>query len=99
MSRFFPPNSAPRAPLLLGRAPSVVSAGGLGEVDLRAGTNASLSLFTGEVPRLAEAMSMVWVCRGVGGSSEEKAESTSVASECAEVSRVSELIRGEERVR
>lgn len=99
VSRFFPPKSAPRAPLVLGRAGSVVSDGGLGEVDRRAGTNASFSLFAGEVPRLAEPISIVWARRGGGGSSEEKAESTSVASDCAAVSRVSELIRGEEWVR
>lgn len=84
---------------MFGRVVSAVSDGGLGDVDRLAGTKASLSLFTGEVPRLAAAMSMVWACRGVGGSSEEAVESIRVVSDCATESRVSELIKGEESVR
>jgi hypothetical protein len=82
-----------------GRAPSVVSDGVFGGFERRAGTNASLSLFTGEVPRLAAATSMVWAFRGVGGSSEAVVEPVMLISDCAAESRVSELIRGEERVR
>ena len=95
VSRFFPPNNAPRP----ARGPSAVSDGGLGEVERRVGTNASLSLPTGEALLLDAATSMVSACRGASGSSEDRAESTSVASEGATESSVSELIRGDDSVR
>ena len=46
-----------------------------------------------------EGTSMVFACRGVGGSSEEAVVSMRVASDGVVESSVSELIKGEESVR
>jgi hypothetical protein len=97
VSRFFPPNSAPRPPLELGLALSV-SPPGLGAVNLRLGAKASFSLPTGETPRLFAVASMVFACR-IGCSSVEAAEVTRVALVEFVESSVSEAIRGEESVK
>lgn len=94
-----PPNSEPKPAPLPGLAPSV-SPPVFGDVDLRLGEKASLSLPTGDVPLLLlEGTSMVLAWRKVDGSSADVAESTRVASEGATESTVSEVIRGEERVK
>ena len=91
VSRFFPPNSAPRPPLELGLALSLSPPAAA----LLFGAKASFSLPTGDTPRLFDVASMVFACRKV----ESSVESTSVASvECVE-SIVSDAIRGEERVK
>lgn len=70
-----------------------------GEVDRRWGENASLSLPTGDAPRLLFApTSMVLECCTVVRSGTDEAESTRVVSEGAVESTVSEAMSGEERV-
>jgi hypothetical protein len=103
VSRFLPPKSVPRLVVEL-RAESG-SATVLGEVDLRVGLKASLSLLTGEAPRLGRATSMVFACWrgsswGLWGVMTEstRVASVSVADEVGESS-VSEAMRGEDRVR
>jgi hypothetical protein len=74
----------------------------LGEVDLRVGLKASLSLLTGETPRLGRATSMVFACwRGSSwGLWGAVAESSRVASaDDVGESSVSEAMRGEDKVR
>ena len=102
VSRFLPPKRVPRLVVEL-RAASVL-ASCLGEVERRVGLKASLSLPTGEAPRLEGATSMVFAWwRGLRGSRGVVAESgrvasVSVADDVAESS-VSEAMRGEDRVR
>ena len=79
VSRFFPPNSDPRPPLVLGLALSLSLPvlGAMGVVDLRLGAKASLSFPTGDTPRLFVGTSGVLV-RRAERSSEEAKGSTSV---------------------
>jgi hypothetical protein len=78
----------------------LVSRPALGEVDRRVGANASLSLPTGDAPRLVVSpTSTVLECCNVLASEPDEAESTRVAWEDAVDSMVSEAIRGEERVK
>ncbi len=97
--RLLAPNSEPR-PLPLPSLELSVSSADFGEVDRLVGANASLSLPTGDAPLLllaATSMVCEW-CSGVPAGA-DVAESTRVASEAAVDSRVSEAIRGEERVK
>ena len=74
--------------------------GALGDVDLRCGEKASLSLPTGDALLLISApTSKVFPCFGVRLSSAEVAESTRVPSAELFDSTVSDVIRGDERVR
>lgn len=98
VSRFFPPNKAPNPPpLVLGLAGSASAPTVFGDVDLRVGANASLSLPTGDgdTPRLFAAMSIVLACWS-DTSSAEAAEPTRVASV---ESIVSDVIRGDDSVK
>jgi hypothetical protein len=91
-----------RACLLLAkRDPKLlVSSPAFGDVDRRVGANASLSLPTGDTPRLVVSpTSIVLECCKVLASEPDVAESMRVASEGAVDSMVSEAIRGEERVK
>lgn len=102
--RFFPPKSEPMPPpLVFGLAGSFAPSGSpaiLGEVALRAGAKASLSLPTGETARLFAAVWMVLLCSVGGSSAEVVAESVRLAFLAASTeSIVSEAMRGEERVR
>jgi hypothetical protein len=100
VSCFLPPNRAPSPPpLVLGLAASGLAPGlGTGDVALRFGVKASLSLPTGDTPRLFTAMSLVFALRVVG-SSMEAWEFTSVPWVELEESIVSEAIRGDDRVK
>jgi hypothetical protein len=97
VSRFFPPNNAPRPPLELGLALSL-SPPVLGAVALLFGAKASFSLPTGDTPRVFAVASMVFAWRIVW-SSVEVAEFTRVASVESVESMVSEAIRGEDSVK
>lgn len=99
-SRFFPPNSEPIPPLVLGLAVSV-SAPALeatGAVDFRLGANASLSFPTGDTPRLATGTSPVLALRPLTSWVDAR-EFTSVALAESVESSVSEAIRGDQSVR
>lgn len=104
-SRRFPPNSDPSAPAPVADLRLSVSPPVLGEVERRVGLKASLSLPTGETPRLwgvVVVVSMVSACLGET-SSADVSESTRVASVVVAAesmeSTVSEVIKGEESVR
>lgn len=100
VSRFFPPNKAPSPPpLVLGRATSGLAPGlGFGDVDLLLGVKASLSLPTGDTPRLFAA-TLVELAFRAAGSWVEACESTRVTLVEVVESIVSEAIRGDDSVK
>jgi hypothetical protein len=103
VSRFFPPNSEPRAPLLvLGRTGSASPpALGAAAVDRRVGAKASFNLPTGDgdTPLLLAATSIVCAWRRCASSvaATESTGATSVADPSESI--VSDAIRGEDSVR
>jgi hypothetical protein len=100
VSRFLPPNRAPSPPpLVLGLVTSGLAPGlGAGDVDLRLGVKASLSLPTGDTPRLCAATSLV-LAFWAAGSSVEVREFTGVTWAELVESIVSEAISGDDSVK
>lgn len=87
-------------PLVLGLAVSASPPvlGAMGAVCLRLGAKASLSFPTGDTPRLFTETSLEFACRPLTSSVEAR-EFTRVTSVESVESTVSEVIRGEERVK